>query len=124
MLVIMGLGASIAHVSARQIASYDVTIPRQGNITTGRLIKEGYTNGVHRNDAIGGNKRINTSIKRASDGIDITGSYTMGAGDRIELAYRNGSGAYVGSATTLSIATPLSTYVRVQAQGSWSPDAQ
>ncbi|WP_447460183.1 hypothetical protein [Streptococcus phocae] len=120
----MGFGVLIAQVSARQIAGYDITIPRYGNITTGRLIKEGYTNGIHRNNAIGGNKRINTSIKRASNGADITGSYQMGPGDRIELSYRGGAGAYVNNATTLSVATPVTTVVKVQAQGSWSPDAR
>ncbi|AGM98260.1 hypothetical protein [Streptococcus iniae] len=123
-LAVMGIGVFVTQVSARPIAGYDVTIPRFGNINTGRLVKEGYTNAVHRNNSIGGNKRINTSIKHANTGNDITGSYSMGAGDRIELAYNGGSGAYVNNATTLSIATPATTVVKVQAQGSWSPDAQ
>ena len=123
-LVVIGIGICINQVTAREIRGYDITIPRFGNITTGRATKEGYTNGVHNNSAIGGNKRINTSIQHANTGNDITPSYSMGSGDRIELAYYNGADAYVGNATTLSVATPVTTYVKVQAQGSWSPDAQ
>ncbi|MFA9493253.1 type 2 lanthipeptide synthetase LanM, partial [Streptococcus sp. E17BB] len=42
------------------------------------LYKENHTNGVHQNDAIGGNKRINTSIQLSRTGADITGSYQLG----------------------------------------------
>ncbi|MFA9414795.1 MULTISPECIES: hypothetical protein [unclassified Streptococcus] len=123
-LAIVGIGVVISQVSARQIGDYDVTIPRFGNITTTTLYKENHTNGVHQNDAIGGNKRINTSIQLSRTGADITGSYQMGPGDVIYMPYHGGAGAYIGSGTKLSIATPVSTVVKVQAQGSWSPDAQ
>ncbi|MBK0347103.1 hypothetical protein JDW15_00460 [Aerococcaceae bacterium zg-ZJ1578] len=124
LFVLTVFGVFVSQISARQIAGYDITIPRFNNITTGYLIKEGYTNAIHRNNAIGGNKRINTAIKNANTGSDITSVYQMGAGDRIALAYNGGAGAYVNTATTLSVSTPVSTVVRVQAQGSWSPDAQ
>lgn len=107
---------------ARSISTYDVTIPRQGAIVTGSLKKESAGKGVHNNSAIGGNKRINTSIRLKKDSSNITPSYNMGSGDRITLSYSGGGSSYNGSNTSLGIATPVTTTVKVAAQGSWSPD--
>ncbi|WP_227985522.1 MULTISPECIES: hypothetical protein [Streptococcus] len=120
--MVMGIVLMISHVSGRDIADYDVTIPRFGAITTGRVYKENSSNGVNRNYAIGGNKRMTTSIRLTRTGGDITPSLQMSSGSRIILRYNGGGDAYAGSTTTLALATPLTTVVRVQAQGSWSPD--
>lgn len=120
-LIASVLGVSVP-VFARQIAGYNVTIPRQGSMTTGSLKKETNSRGVNNNTAVGGNKRINTAIRRKSNNKDITPAYNMGAGTRIFLSYSGGGSAYNGTNTTLAVATPVSTVVSVQAQGSWSPD--
>lgn len=117
----MILGSGISAL-AREIKSYDVTIPKFGSITTGEIKKVDLTKGVHNNTAIGGNKRINTSIRKASNNSDITPSYNMGPGDRILMSYSGGASAYKGTKTTLALSTPLTTVVSVDSQGSWSPD--
>jgi endonuclease I len=125
-LFVIALSVAFVGISipsfARQVASYNITTPRQGSITTGSLTKANSSRGVHNNTAIGGNKRINTSIRRRSNNADITPSYNMGAGSRILLNYSGGGSAYRGVNTTLGVATPITTTVQVQAQGSWSPD--
>ena len=119
----VGLIAGMAFpVFARNIGSYNVTIPAEGSITNGKLLKTGLTEGVNNNTAIGGNKKINTSIRRASNNSDITYGVTMTAGTRAILDYKGGASAYKGVNTTLGLATPLLTVVKVQAQGTWSPD--
>lgn len=107
---------------AQVVQTYDVTIPRVGSTHTGSIVKQKNNSAVHNNRAIGGNKRISTSIARHGNKVNITGSKTMGAGDRVLLTYNGGASAYKGARTTLRISTPVTTVVRVQAQGSWSPD--
>lgn len=107
---------------AQVVKTYDVTIPRFGSTHTGSIVKKKKNSGVHNNRGIGGNQRISTSIAWHGNKVNITGSKTMSAGDRVLLSYKGGASAYTGARTTLRISTPVTTVVRVQAQGSWSPD--
>lgn len=119
-LVFIGVGAQ---TYAYTIDGYNVTTPRIGSITTGRIVKKSSKRGVHHNTFIGGGKRINTSIRNARYNTDITPQYQMGSGDRIYLSYNNGGDSYIGVTTTLGIASPLTTFVKLNVRGSWSADA-
>lgn len=59
-------------VLARQIGNYDLTLPRWGSDTTSELEKENASAGINNNDSTGGGKRLNTSIRSAYSGSDIT----------------------------------------------------
>lgn len=101
---------------------YNVTLPRQGASTTGYAKKENDSRGVNSNTAIGGNKNLNTAIRRTSNGVDITPVYTLASGSRIIMSYSGGGSSYKGAGTTLALASKLGNSVRIQCQGSWSPD--
>ncbi|HEV1983245.1 TPA: hypothetical protein VYQ26_002161, partial [Streptococcus pneumoniae] len=59
-------------VLARQIGDYDLTLPRWGSDTTSELEKENASAGINNNDSTGGGKTLNTSIRSAYSGSDIT----------------------------------------------------
>lgn len=62
-------------VLARQIGNYDLTLPRWGSDTTSELEKENASAGINNSDSTGGGKRLNTSIRSAYSGSDITPVY-------------------------------------------------
>lgn len=65
-------------VLARQIGNYDLTLPRWGSDTTSELEKENASAGINNSDSTGGGKRLNTSIRSAYSGSDITPVYSLG----------------------------------------------
>lgn len=120
-VITAGLGISASAVS-RTVRGYNVTLPRQGASTSGYAVKANNSKGINNNSAIGGNKHLNTAIRRTSNNTDITPVYTLTPGSRIALNYKGGGSAYRGAGTTLSLSSKLGNLVRIQAQGSWSPD--
>ena len=64
-------------VLARQIGDYDLTLPRFGADTTSELEKENASAGINNNDSTGGGKTLNTSIRSAYSGADITPMYQL-----------------------------------------------
>jgi hypothetical protein len=108
-------------VIARGIQGYDVTISREGSMTTGRIRKEKAEGAVNRNNYIGGNKPVHTSIRLSGTTQDVSETITIHSGERKGLAYYNVH-QVIGRDTTLALATPVWVVVRVEARGSWSPD--
>ncbi|MFR9406123.1 hypothetical protein ACLVT7_13480, partial [Streptococcus pneumoniae] len=84
-------------VLARQIGNYDLTLPRWGSDTTSELEKENASAGINNNDSTGGGKRLNTPIRSAYSGSDITPVYSLGSGSRIVMYYNGGGDNYIGS---------------------------
>lgn len=110
-------------VLARQIGDYDLTLPRWGSDTTSELEKENASAGINNNDSTGGGKRLNTSIRSAYSGSDITPVYSLGSGSRIVMYYNGGGDNYIGSGTRLAMAPQFRNHVRIHTSGSWSPDS-
>ncbi|VQJ09223.1 Uncharacterised protein [Streptococcus pneumoniae] len=110
-------------VLARQIGDYDLTLPRWGSDTTSELEKENASAGVNNNDSTGGGKRLNTSIRSAYSGSDITPVYSLGSGSRIVMYYNGGGDNYIGSGTRLAMAPQFGNHVRIHTSGSWNPDS-
>lgn len=118
----LGTAIPVLANSGKTIKSYNIILPRIGNSTTGNIIKVNKSAGINNNQSIGGGKTLNTSIKRASNGSDITPSLKIGSGSRVAFNYNGGNSNYVGANTKLSMASGLLNVVRIQTQGSWSPD--
>ncbi|VQD08438.1 Uncharacterised protein [Streptococcus pneumoniae] len=110
-------------VLARQIGDYDLTLPRWGSDTTSELEKENASAGINNNDSTGGGKTLNTSIRSAYSGSDITPVYSLGSGSRIVMYYNGGGDNYIGSGTRLAMAPQFGNHVRIHTSGSWSPDS-
>lgn len=107
-------------VSARNVANYDMIMPRFGGvIKTDSLYKTNQTRAVNNNTSIGGGYTMHCAIYRG--GNKMTSTYLVGSGDRIYLDYNSPSDAE-GSKLKLGGWTRLFTYVKVQTSGSWSPD--
>lgn len=116
------LGGVSPTVLSRDILDYSLVSPRIGSVTTGRITKQNASRGVNRNYSTGGGKTLNTSIRNAYSGSDITPTYSLPSGSGIVMSY-NGSGSnYVGESTTLALATQFGNLVRVATNGNWSPD--
>lgn len=107
-------------VSARNIDEYDMIMPRFGRVTkTDSLYKTNQSRAVNNNTSVGGGYTMHCAIYRGED--KMTPTYSAGSGDRIYLGYNDPSDAK-GSYLRLGGWTGLSTYVKVQTSGSWSPD--
>ncbi|HGP8660919.1 TPA: hypothetical protein ACLXCH_001224 [Streptococcus pneumoniae] len=106
-------------VLARQIGDYDLTLPRWGSDTTSELEKDNASAGINNNDSTGGGKTLNTSIRSAYSGSDITPV----SGSRIVMYYNGGGDNYIGSGTRLAMAPQFGNHVRIHTSGSWSPDS-
>lgn len=107
-------------VSARNIANYDITMPRFGGVTkTDSLYKTNQSRAVNNNTAVGGDYTMHCAIYRGEN--KMTSTYSASSGDRIYLSYNSPSDAE-GSNLKLGGWTGLTTYVKVQTRGSWSPD--
>ncbi|WP_227990705.1 hypothetical protein [Streptococcus ruminantium] len=116
------LGVVSPTVLSRDILDYSLVSPRIGSVTTGRITKQNASRGVNRNYSTGGGKTLNTSIRNAYSGSDVTPTYSLPSGSRIVMSY-NGSGSnYVGESTTLALAPQFGNLVRVATNGNWSPD--
>jgi len=112
------LGFSYAF--ARNIASYDLIVPRFGGTAfTEPLTKVSTTSGVDNNTNIGGGYRHRTAIYR---GVDmVTEQVVITAGSRVVLSFLPGQNL-PGTGYRLGHTSGLLTPVRVQARGTWSPD--
>ena len=110
-------------VLARQIGDYDLTLPRFSSDTTSALEKENASAGINNNDSTGGGKTLNTSIRSAYSGADITPVYQLSSGSRIVMYYNGGGDNYIGSDTRLAMAPQFGNHVRIHTSGSWSPDS-
>lgn len=107
-------------VSARNIAEYDVVMPRFGGATyTDTLTKTNQSRAVNNNGYIGGGYKMNCAVYWGSD--KITEDYSLTSGSRILIPY-NEAYNFVDSNVKLGMWTGLTTYVKVAASGSWSPD--
>jgi len=107
-------------VSARNIANYDMIMPRFGGVTkTDSLYKTNQSRAVNNNTSVGGDYTMHCAIYRGGD--KMTSTHSAGSGDRIYLDYNSPSNAE-GSNLKLGGWTGLTTYVKVQTRGSWSPD--
>ena len=110
-------------VLARQVGDYDLTLPRFHSDTTSALEKENASAGINNNDSTGGGKTLNTSIRSAYSGADITPMYQLSSGSRIVMYYNGGGDNYIGSDTRLAMAPQFGNHVRIHTSGSWSPDS-
>ncbi|HFZ6943048.1 TPA: hypothetical protein ACGMLK_000102 [Streptococcus agalactiae] len=107
-------------VSAREVDTYNLIMPRFGGITkTDSLYKSNQSRAVNNNTSVGGGYTMHSAIYRGEN--KMTSTYSAGSGDRIYLNYNSPSDAQ-GSNLRLGGWTGLSTYVKVQTTGSWSPD--
>lgn len=113
------LGFSYAF--ARNIASYDLIVPRLGGTAfTEPLTKVSSSSGVDNNTNIGGGYRHYTAIYR---GVDrVTERVEITAGSRVILRFNSGQNL-PGTGYRLGHTSELFTPVRVQARGTWSPDS-
>ncbi len=107
-------------VSARNIADYNLTMPRLGGVTkTDSLYKTSQTRGVNNNTSVGGGYTMHCAIYKGED--KVTATHSAGSGDRIYIKYNDPASAE-NCNLKLGAWTGLSTYVKVQTSGSWSPD--
>lgn len=109
-------------VSARNVADYNLTMPRLGGkIYTSSLKKTGTTKAVNNNTSIGGGYTMHCAIYKASDSSKMSSTKSCGSGDRILIPYNDASSAK-GVNVKMGAWTSLTTGVKVQTSGSWSPD--
>ena len=78
---------------------------------------------INNNYSTGGGKTLNTSIRSAYSGADITTVYQLSSGSRIVMYYNGGGDNYIGSDTRLAMAPQFGNHVRIHTSGSWSPDS-
>lgn len=109
-------------ILAREIASYGLVLPRIGASTTGWLTKTNASGAVNNNESTGGGKNLNTAIRNAYSNTDITPTYNLSSGSRIIMDYNGGGRHYIYSNTTLALASQFGNLVKIQTQGTWSPD--
>lgn len=119
-LALMLFIGGTTYVSARNIDDYDVVMPRFGRgAYTDTLTKTNQSRAVNNNEAIGGGYTMNCAIYWNNQ--KITGNNKLTSGSRILIPY-NEAYNFVGSKVKLGMWTGLTTYVKVSASGSWSPD--
>lgn len=112
--------SSVAY--ARNIGNYDLIIPRFGAMNySSPLKKTDATRAVNNNTSIGGGYTLNCAIYKSSDNSKMSGTKSFSSGDRIYISYNDASSAK-GQNVKLGIWSSLTTTVKVQASGSWSPD--
>ena len=129
-LILILLLISIGNFAfARNIASYDLILPRGGMTYTytAPLVKT--TTGidaVDNNSSIGG--KYDTQISRIIYGTSaVSKTFTVTEGSRIRIPYNSSGGISLGqkgNSYRLSVRSQFGTPVRVQTRGSWSPDHQ
>ncbi|MBT9283074.1 MAG: hypothetical protein KM312_10815 [Hydrogenibacillus schlegelii] len=106
---------------ARNIERYDLIIPPFGQTAfTAPTSKVNYSRGVDNNSSIGGGYAQYTAIYRGNT-LQVTEKVEIRSGDRVLLPYLPGQNL-PGEGYRLGHTSKLTTYVRVQAQGTWSPD--
>lgn len=109
-------------VSARHIGNYDMIMPRGGGISyTDSLTKTGTTRAVNNNTSIGGGYTMHCAIYKNSDSSKLSSTKICGSGDRVMIDYNNASSAN-GMSVKMGGWTSLTTTVKVQTSGTWSPD--
>ena len=109
-------------VSARNVADYSLTMPRLGGkIYTNSLKKTGTTKAVNNNTSIGGGYTMRFAIYKASNSSKMSSTKSCGSGDRVLISYNDASSAK-GVKVKMGAWTSLTTTVKVQTSGSWSPD--
>lgn len=113
------LGTSLAF--ARNIESYDLIVPRVGGTDyTNPTAKVNSSRGVDNNTSIGGGYVQYTAIYRGTT-TQVTQQAEIRSGSRVTLPYNSGQNQ-PGTGYRLGHTNKLTTLVRVQARGTWSPD--
>lgn len=113
--------ASAGVVYARNIASYDLIVPRFGGTSyTSTLTKVNTSRAVDSNTSNGGGYSVNTAVYRPST-TRVTPKYALASGSRVLISYNAGK-AIPASGYRLGHTNNMSTVVNVQSRGSWSPD--
>lgn len=109
-------------VSARTIGSYDLVIPSFGlsKNYTDTEVKSGTTRAVNNNTSVGGGYDLKCAVFNTANS-QMTETKKFSSGDRVLIDYNNSSSAK-GVKCKLGIWSDLTTTVKVQARGSWSPD--
>ena len=111
---------STMYISARSVGSYDITMKRFGGVSyTDSLYKENQSRAVNNNTYIGGGYSMGCAIYRGETRISEIRTIYMG--DRVYLNYHAPSDAE-HSRVRLGAWSKITTYVKVQTQGTWSPD--
>ena len=113
--------ASVGMAYARNIASYDLIVPRFGGTSyTSTLTKVNTSRAVDSNTSNGGGYSMNTAVYHPNT-TRVTPKYALASGSRVLISYNSGQ-AIPASGYRLGHTNNMSTVVNVQSRGSWSPD--
>lgn len=122
MCTFMGATGFVSASSDRAVADYNLVIPRFGLSTnyTDTEVKVGTSSAVNNNTSIGGGYDLNCAIFNTANS-QMTKTKSFNSGNRVLLNYNDAASAK-GVKCKLGIWSDLTTAVKVQVSGSWSPD--